>query len=158
MSPAPNITQGFKEAAFAESTEEAVLVLLTISHASFPTVRMVNNPEAITSRGNVFLPFPFIITPHREDGDSFSGATLQIDNVSRQLIAEIRGLTSPADVMMEIIIASEPDNVQRGPWNLVIARVSYDALVIAAELGVELVLDEPYPGDRYDPAYFPGLF
>lgn len=158
MSPAPNVTQGFRDAAFAESTDEAVLVLLTLSHASFPTVRLVNNPEAVTSRGNVFSPFPFLVTPHREDGDSFSGATLQIDNVSRELIAEIRGLTSPADVVMELVIASEPDTVQRGPWRFVISRVSYDALVISAELGVELVLDEPYPGDRYDPAHFPGLY
>lgn len=158
--PAPNITSRFREAAFAQATDECPLVLLTITHPDLPggVLRVVDNTEAVTSRGNVYAPLRFRLKVHREDGETLAGAELQVENVDPTLLASMRSTETPFDLAMEVILASEPDHVQRGPWLLSLSDLSYDALVISCELAVEAVLDEPSPGDVYNPEIAPGLY
>lgn len=158
--PAPNLTSRFKRAAHAQATEECPLVLLTVTHADLPggVLRLVDNTEAVTSRGNVYEAIRFRARVHREDGETLAGAELEIDNIDPTLLQNMRATEVPFDCAIEVVLASEPDHVQRGPWLLSLTDLSYDALSLHCELGVEPVLDEPSPGDTYNPEIAPGLY
>ena len=58
--PPPPADSNLVEAAYAQETGSVVLILATITHRELNTpLRIVNNTEAITSRGNEFVAFPF---------------------------------------------------------------------------------------------------
>src|SRR3546814_2953364 len=97
-----------RASAYAQDTDEVWLVLLTIDHANIdPSVRVVNNTEAITSRSNEYVAFPFDITlPDSREG-SPPAARLAIDNVSRKIAEAVRTINTTADVTIQIIRASE---------------------------------------------------
>lgn len=146
-------------ALFAQETAEVFLVLLTVEHQDLAEpIRVVNNTEDITSRGHLFVGWPFEVTLPDSDPQQVSRATLRIDNVDRQITAAIRGLTSSPTLTFEVIMASTPDVVEVSFGNMQLESVQYDALEISGELTYENVLIEPYPGDSFTPQNFPGLF
>ncbi len=69
------------------TTDAAFFVLLTITSADGSDVsRLVNNNEPVTSRGEVFEPYPFSIVMPIDDPDQQPQATLNIDNVDLRII------------------------------------------------------------------------
>lgn len=148
-----------KAAIFAQETGEVFLHLITISHALLvPSLRFVDNHVDITSRGNVYLGWPFEITLPAERDDAVPNVQIQIDNVDRRIIEGIRRLTSAPQITLEIILASSPDTVEAGPFDMKLRTIEYNALTITGTLAPEDVLAEPYPPFAYTPQYFPGLF
>ena len=142
----------------AQETGEVWLVLLTISHSTLATpIRVVNNNEDITSRGNIYQAFPFEIVLPGQDPDSIPKATLRFDNVDRTAIATIRGVEAPPSVTIEVILASQPDTVEISFPNLALRNVKYDASVIEGELLFENLFSEPITLTM-TPSRFPGLF
>lgn len=142
----------------AQETGEVWLVLLTIAHSSLPTpIRVVNNNEDITSRGNIYQAFPFDIVMPGQDPDSLPKAKLRFDNVDRTAIATIRSIESAPTVTIEVILASQPNNVEISFPNLTLRNVQYDASVIEGELLFENLFSEPITYTM-TPSRFPGLF
>ncbi|WP_291299286.1 DUF1833 family protein [Elioraea sp.] len=143
----------------AEETGEAWLILLTIEAEDLASpIRVVNDGQGITSRGNLFVAYPFEIDLPGDDADSVPRVTLKIDNVHRDIVAALRALTSPPSVAIEVVRASEPDLVEAGPFRMTLRQGSYDTLTVEGELVFEDVLNARYPADAYVPADYPGLF
>ncbi len=154
-----DITITAKQAIYSQQTSEVFLVLLTIDHADLGApIRVVNNTVDIVSNGNTFIGFPFFIDMPQERDDQLARVTLTIDNVDRQIVTAVRSLTSAPSVVMEIVLASDPDTIEAGPFSFTMRDVRYDSLVVEGELSFEDVLNEPYPGDSFTPATHPGLF
>jgi hypothetical protein len=146
------------EAAHAQQTGEVWLVLLTMTHASLTApIRVVNNNEDITSRGNVFQAFPFDIELPGEDPDSPSRARLRIDNVDRTVVNSIRSIDTPPQVMLEVILASQPGTVEVAFSGLTLREVDYDASSVSGDLVFESIFSEPISATM-TPSRFPGLF
>ena len=144
--------------AHAQETGEVWLVLLTISHSSLPApIRVVNNNEDITSRGNSYQAFPFDIILPGEDPDGVTKALLRFDNVERTAITAIRGLTSAPAVTIEVILASDPDVVEISFTGLTVKSVNFDAVQIEGELHFESLWTEPITYTM-TPSRLPGLF
>jgi hypothetical protein len=142
----------------AQETGEVWLVLLTISHPDLPTpIRVVNNNEDITSRGNVYQAFPFEIVLPGEDPDSPPRAAIRIDNVDRSVIALIRSISSAPSVTIEVILASQPNTVEIAYSSLALRNVRYDPSTIEGELFFEPLFNEPITATM-TPSRFPGLF
>lgn len=142
----------------AQETGEVWLVLLTIAHSSLATpIRVVNNNEDITSRGNIYQAFPFEIILPGQDPDSLPKAMLRFDNVDRTAISVIRGVEAPPNVTIEVILASQPDTVEVSFPNLTLRNVKYDATIIEGELFFENLYSEPITY-QMTPSRFPGLF
>jgi hypothetical protein len=142
----------------AQQTSEVWLVLLTISHPDLlEPVRVVNNNENITSRGNEFIAFPFEIDLPGEDPDMPSKARLRIDNLDRRIVNIIRSITSPPSISLEVILASYPDVVEIGFEGLVMREVEYDAQAVTGDLVYESIFTEPITSTM-TPSRFPGLF
>lgn len=144
---------------FAASTAEVWLHLLTINHADLSSpIRLVDNNQAITSRGQTFLPFAFRAQIPAEVDGQLPKVEIQIDAVDQSIIAQLEVLQSPPTITLEVIMASAPDVVERGPWLFTIRSVSYNALTIRSELTYEQLTAEPFPYRRFTPSDFPGLF
>ena len=148
-----------QQAMYASSTEEVVLLLLKISHQNLVApIRVVNNFEPIASQGYTWTAYPFEITMPSESDDQIPVMILKIDAVDRQIITVIRSLQGPPEITLDVILAAQPDIVEASVQGFKMKSVSYDNLVVEAELRLEEILSEPFPQHAFTPALFPGLF
>lgn len=148
-----------KASIFAASTAEVWLHLLTIDHDDLASpIRLVDNTEAVVSRGNTYTPFGFRPQIPAEVDGSLPKIEIQIDAVDQTIIAQLEELQTPPTITLEVIMASSPDTVERGPWYFTIRSVNYNALTIRSELTYEALTAEPFPYRRFTPTEFPGLF
>lgn len=146
-----------RASAFAQETSEVWLVLLTLSHADLAQpLRFVNNTAAVVSRGETYVGFPFEITLPGEDGEAFGQARIRIDNVDRAIVNTVRSLDSPLQVLIEVVLASQPDTVEASFDGLTLRSAEYDALVVTGVLRFEEVLSEPV-SVQMTPARFPAM-
>lgn len=144
--------------AFAQETGEVWLVLLTLSHPSLATpMRFVNDYLGITSRGNVFQPFPFEVEFPGEDADQPTDARLSIDNIDRTIVQTIRSISAPPEVTIEVVLASQPDTVEASFSGLILRNVTYDETKVSGTLRFEDIMSEPI-SVQMTPQRFPGLF
>ncbi len=147
-----------RQALAAPETGEALLVLLTVSHASFTTVRYVNNTESVTSGGQTFLGYAFnAVLP--ADMDSPAEVPLVIDAVDPTFARQLLAVTGARPgVQMDVVTSSTPDTVE--------ATFSFEAKDMAVDNAAQLqmtlahepILSQPYPGILFDAARFPDIF
>ena len=143
---------------YATSSNDPLLMLLTLSHPSFSTIRLVNNTEDVVSRGNTYTSFPMTIRTPSDDGESTREALIEFDNASLELIDELRTVTTPIDAKIEVILFSDPDAVQISYEELKIKSISYDQTKIAARLFMDDFLNIELTSEKYSPINYPGLF
>jgi hypothetical protein len=154
-----NVTSVLKGAAFAQETDQVFLILLEINHSSLAApIRAVNNQVNIESNGDTYIGFPFDITLPQDFEDALPSVTLTICNVDRSIVYAIRTLTGPPTVTISVILASDPDTIEAGPFSMTLREASYDSMVVSGMIMAEDVLNEPYPADDFTPANFRGLF
>jgi len=148
-----------RRAVNAQETDEVFLLLLALDHDDLAEpIRVVNNTEDVTSRGNAYVAYPFEIALPDEDPESVARVTLRIDNVDREIVKSLRAIQAPLSVALEVVMASSPDTVEAGPFNMTLVAAEYDALTVTGELAFEDVLNESFPGHSYIPSEYPGLF
>lgn len=144
---------------YSQESDDPFLTLVTLSHPSFASdIRLVNNTVSITSRGLEYLAFPMSIRFPVDDGESARDFSIEFDNVSLDLIDEIRSVTTQIGVKLEMILASLPDDVQIVQDELKIASVTYNAQRISARIILDNFLNVEMTSERYGPTNFPGLF
>jgi Domain of unknown function (DUF1833) len=151
------ISEAMARAILGHRSDEVALVLLTITSADFTTIRVVNDGVDITSNGNTFLKFPFVIDLPG-DGEGLPIARLQIQNVSRQIWEAIEAATATINVKIEVILASAPDTIEKSFDGLELRNVVCNALTVEGELTTQQFTAEPYPHIRAIPSRLPGLF
>lgn len=157
--PAIAVPTSLRRALFAQETEEAFIVLLTIDHANLLTPqRFAHNTVDFISRGETYLAYPFEIDLPGQDPERPPRVTLRIDNVSREIVLTLRQIQSAPTVTMEVVMASTPDNVEAGPYEFTLRSVDGDAFLIEGELSFEDILNDAYPAGDFTPATHPGLF
>lgn len=163
-----NLSNAARQAIFAQQTEEAFVVLLTISHPNFTDdIRLASNPQevlpdagvrGVISNGLEYVYFPFSITLPNEDDTGVARAQLSVDNVDRRVTAAIRSADSSVAVKIEIVLASDPDSVEMSLDGFQMAQATYDALTVSGELSMQYFDLEPFPSKRFTPSDFPGIF
>lgn len=166
---ARSVSLNFLRAVNAQETDELPVVLLTITHPDLEDgparlcssgFRIQQEPllYGLYSRGLRYVALPFTTVLPDDKEDSAPVAKLSIDNVDRELVALLRSTTTPAEVGMEIVLASSPDDVEIEfpPFDLVNAE--YDDVAVTITLAIDALATEPYPSGTFDPASFPGLF
>ena len=155
-----NLSPQGVESLTSHNSSDVWLLLLTIETDAFGTVRFVNNSEDIESRGHPFTAYPFQITLPESSLYRDSKATLEIDNVDRRLVTMVRTMTKPARVTIEVIRASDPDDVEIEVKHLFIFNSSWTAQAIVFELGFDDIWNSPFPSGTgtYSPRQFPTLF
>lgn len=112
----------------------------------------------VISRSEKYLYIPMQITlPDESDGKA-PRATITFHNITGHLTPLIRTISSPIPIKIEIILASNPDEVEVSFAELYIMAVSYNKDQVVGEISTMAVDREPFPQHNFTPLYFPGLF
>jgi len=144
--------------AHAESTDEVWLVLLTLDHEHLAEpIRVVNNDEDIIRSGARFVAWGFDIELPGEDAESTAVATLTIDNVDPVIVKTLRTLQTPLSAVIEVVLASQPEQIEAEFTGLKLRRAVYNDARITGDLAFEDILSEPV-ATTLSPAAFPGMF
>lgn len=144
--------------AHAQETGEAWLVLLTITHPALAQpIRVTSDNQDTVSNGNTFQTFPFQITLPGEDPESPSRARLKIDNVDRSIVNTLRTITSAPSLMIQVVLASQPNVIEVEFTGLTLREAEYDAQSVIGDLVFEAIFVEPLT-IQMTPARFPGMF
>lgn len=143
---------------YGQESADPFLMLITLYQSSFGYLRFVNNSEEIVSNGMTFLPFPMKLTFPTDDGKTAREVEIEFDNVSLELIEEIRGSTKLIDAKVEMVLASNPDNVEIEMGELKIKHITYNQFTIRAKLRMDDFLNTELSSEKYTPTNFPGIF
>jgi len=147
-------------AAYAQDTDEAVLLLLTITHPELPEPwRFVLNGENITSRGEVYYASYFDLILPDDSGDRPPQANLTFPNVNRLMTELLEASIQPATITIEIILASAPDVVElEFPSLQMQPGTKYNAKDVNSPLAGRRTAREGFPKGIISPSYFQGAF
>ena len=84
-----------------------------------------------------------------------------VDNVDRQIVAALRGISGPPTVTLEVVRVDPAGavNTEIAPMSFRLNQAQYDALRVEGALGYEAdYLNEPAVRHRFDNTIAPGLF
>ena len=155
---ARTLTQPTLTQLFLQESSDPFLMLLTLSHPSYPTIRLVNNNEDIVSRTNTFTALAMKIALPADDGESIPKMQIVLDNVPLELMDEFRSTTTPANVVIEAILRSRPDVVEISITDLLLSNIQYDNRRITCSLALNDFFNQRIPGELYSPQLYPGMF
>lgn len=164
------VTNVFKEAAFAQQTDEVFVVLVTLdSDELTDPIRLSSDPTQLipalgvdiygtVSNGNNFLFLPFEIWLPRDDKSGTVSAKMSIDNVDRRIIDTARSVTKPVSVKIQCVLASAPNTIEIEFDNFQLSNIRYDVMTVEGDLTLNYWGLEPFPSNRFTPSGFPALF
>lgn len=143
----------------AHETSEVWLPLVVLTHDDWDEpIRIVRNLEPIVHQSETFLPFPFDVSLPDEDAESTSVIQWVAANASSELLELFRQVSGPISGSVFWIIASSPDDIEIGPFNLELRAFEYNATEIKGSLMVEPVLDAVFGHTAMNGSNAPGLF
>lgn len=164
------ISNTFKQAAYAQETDEVFVVLVTLdSEELTEPIRICSDPKekfddlgdeiyGISSNGDRYIFIPFDIWLPRDDRTGTVSAKLSIENLDRRIIETARSVTRPVSVRMQCVLASDPDTIELDFDNFQLSNVKYDVMSVDGDLTLNYWGLEPFPSNTFTPANFPGLF
>jgi len=142
-----------------ENSDEAFLVLLTLRmNGVTDDIRVVNNTVDVTSRGENFIACPFKITLPDDLEFATTNARLELDNVDPSIWQAVRELSFAPEVLLEVVLAGEPDSVVLATVGLKLREASATSSVISGTLIPDTIWQAGYPEGDYDPPQNPGMF
>lgn len=164
------ISENLRQAAYAQDTDVAVIVLLTLSNddmeepirvCSAPVEKFTDlgeNVYGVTSNFNRFVFLPFEIELPQDDKTGAVSAKLTIDNVTREIVQYARQTRNVLNVTLQVILSNNLDYVELEYKNFKLRNISYDGLTVSGDLSIDYLGLEPFPAGRFTPSGFPGLF
>jgi hypothetical protein len=154
-----SLTGQFLEAAYGNETDEVLLSLMTFRHPDWvEDVRIVANREAVTHDGKIFEPLAFEISLPDEEAEGIPVLRWQADNVSGDILAELRKVTGRITGELVLVLASSPSVAEVPAMQMELYEIEYDALTISGTLTVEPILDDQFGWRSFNPANAPALF
>lgn len=139
---------------------ETIIILATITHPSLesPARLALNTPgHDIVSNGQTFTATYFDVVLV-SDNDGPPVAKIRVPNVNREIGALLDGIDEPPVVRFDVVLASNPNQIERSFTQLKLMSASWDASMVEGELGQTDFANTPYPAMAAIPAYFPALF
>lgn len=142
--------------------DAAFIQLLEISH-SYPgltsPLRIARNTVDITHNGYIYTGYQFQMAGSVDERENeIPKLQLIVDNTEQLLTPIVRALTAPADITYKVIVSSQPNHVQIGPIAFKLRAVKGDAMVLACDLTLALLLQMQWPFHRALPSTWPGAF
>lgn len=160
---------------YSSNSKYIPVVLITVTHSSFSEpIRICTDNSVeleqnifkekifgIVSRGKnyYFIPFQFKLpSSHTDEAPT---ASLSISNVGLDLMSYIRSIQPGQEkpkILLEVIIAQEPDEVIQSNPELTVTSINYNAEVVNFNLSSEDLSSEPFPSGTFNPTFFKGIF
>ncbi len=151
------ISTELKAQLFAQDSADPFLTLVTLTHTTF-TARLVNNGSDVVSNGFTFTAFPMTVRLPVDDGETSRDFSIEFDNVSLDLITNLRSVTGDIGVKIQLILASMPDVIQMEHVDLLVRSVNYNSQRVSALIVLDNFLTVEMTSERYTPSNFPGMF
>lgn len=155
-----NLSATMLEAIFAERSDQVALFLLELYHKDMgppDTMRLVANNEDVVSNGNTYSAFGCELALPPDFEDRLPQVQITMVNVDRSIVTELRGLSGPIDATWYLVLASDPDTYEAGPYKMKLRNVEHDELIISGILTGDDFWNEPWPKDDLTPENAPGL-
>lgn len=149
----------FLAAIHGAESAEVLLPLVKLSHPDWPEdIRIVPDWNAITHQSEQYTPYAFQITLPDDDEVGVPVLKWTADNVSREIVMLMRGVTDKITARVVWVLASQPDTIEAGPFDVEMTAVEYDAQTLSGTMQVEPILDGPFGHMTMTPKTAPGLF
>jgi hypothetical protein len=156
---ARDISDVFKEAILQRGTDEILVPMITITHDFLPDpVRVCLNPEGMTSRGNLFLFYPFRFTLPEERENRAPQSKLILDNIDLALVEALRSISDAAEVTLEMALLSSPDFLEYESAPMLWRAIVYNVTTIEGIIEGPRIFYARYPADDMNPSLAPGVF
>ena len=156
------LTQAALQAMFAQETGDALLPLLTIDHPDLPApIHLVADQQDLVHGGTTYQALGFEVTLPADTEERVPEVRVAVDNVDRQVVQSLRGLSSPPTVTLEVVRVDSAGAVSAEipPMSFRLNQAQYDALRVEGAVGYEAdYLNEPATRHRFDSTIAPGLF
>lgn len=171
--PDPNLSAAIREAYASCPSDEIIHHTLEIWHPNFTQPIYVVRDfadlnatiEAVAARNAstevTFVAFAFEIVPPEVDKAGVPQCTIEIDNVSREILANIEaamGSTAPIVAIYRAYLSSDlagPENDP--PLELEIMSITADPFKVRAVAGFGSLANLKFPRQEYSAEVFPGL-
>lgn len=151
-------TRRMIQSAFAQETNEVYLILVTVDHDDISTpIRAVNNNVDIVSNGNTYVAFPHQVILPDDREESAPRAKLIMDNTSREIVTEIRLISTAPTVTIQVVRAADPDTLEAFWSDFILKNVKWNRSNISGELMHEQIELEAFPKGTFNPAEAPGM-
>ncbi|XAT57845.1 DUF1833 domain-containing protein [Rhodobacteraceae bacterium IMCC1335] len=146
-------------AAHAESSGEVVLPLVKLTQAGWDdAICIVPNWEPVTHQDDVYEPLAFQMDLPDEEAEGVPVLNWIADNVDRRLVEALRTVSGAVAARIVWVLASSPDHIEVGPFELEMRAAQYDAQQISGTLGVEPILETQFGHLIMNPKNTPALF
>lgn len=147
-------------ALMAQETAEVFIPLLRISHPGLTDpILLAYNTEDVVRTDGTYRPYPFQINLPTQSDEEVPTVSLTVDNSDLEVNDKIRTLVGPPDVTFMVVLASSPDVVEAGPFNMRLLNAQATAETITGTLGQEQdIFSQLVPGQQFLPTNSPGLF
>lgn len=148
------------QAMLAQETAEVFIPCLTINHPTFAEpIRLAYDTAPLARAAGVYQPYPFAIVLPSQLEDQTPQAKVTIDNTDLQVNQALQSLSGLPSVTVEVVLASQPDVVEAGPFNFSLDSVNATADTIEGTLGFEDdIFAQQSPAQSYFPTNSTGLF
>jgi len=172
--PDPALSAAIAEAYASAPVDQVILHTVELHHPVFTVpVRVVRDRASLDARleatapldaGAVvtFIPYAFDLTPPDQTSSGSPQCVLEIDNVSREILVQVRAAIREAAPVLVIYRAYLDGAALDGPENdpplvMELQQLSATPLRIRGVAGFPDLLGKAFPRLSYDLAKFPGL-
>ena len=164
----PQLSLSLRETLYAERSDEVAIALVTITHPDLdapvllstdPTQRITIDPlvYGTISREEIYYFVLMSVAIPDEMRGAAPRSQLILENVTSDMAKVVRSFTTPADVRIEIVTATTPDQVERTFIGMRIVKASIDTSQVTLDITREPFTNEPWPSQRMTKQRFPGL-
>lgn len=153
-----NVSANLRGQFYDEESTDPFLTLFTLTHSSFGTIRLVNNSTDIVSNGNTFTAFPVRLKLPNDDNNTIRKVEIEFDNVSREIIDELRSVQDPIGVSLQLVLASAPSTIEIEYDELQLRAIEYTTENIKGQVLSDDFLNTTLGVEKYAPGNFPGIF
>lgn len=141
----------------AERSSDAAVLLATITHSSWETLRLAKNTDDVVSRGLTFTK-TFFNTDLVTDNDQVPRVVFSIPNIDPEIGRRISRVIDPPEVTLEVISLAYPDEPIERVARLQLRNVTINPIEVSGELWGYDYSSEPVGTIAVTPTNFPAMF
>lgn len=147
-----------RDKAYQTELADAYICLFVFTHPELVApILLTDAGEDVVVGADTYRHVPLRVALPDMSDESPPAGRLVLDNVSRELIAEIRTISTPLTCELSVVLASAPGTVELGPFDFEVRNIQWGALTLTADLVHEPILGVAVPCDTFNAAQFPGL-
>jgi hypothetical protein len=140
----------------------AYIWLVQIAHEDISTIRLAQNTEDVEHDGNTYTATELTVAIPAEREDELPTQKLQVSNVDQTVLLALRTMThqntARATVTAFAIRDTNPDQIERGPFEFQLVAMEATRDTAMLELGYQDIMSDNVCGYSFSPTWFPALF